>query len=87
MGLSVCRIAIIARLRSLCSFLRSAVDSTLGVLPRIAATFLITFLTVGLITFNSMSANGFANKADVVAITAMPPVVVIAPALGIAWMI
>ena len=52
--------------------------------PRIAAIFLITFLTVGLTALSTKSANGFANSADVVATTAMPPVVVIDPAVGIA---
>ena len=59
-------------------------DSTGVFFPRIAAIFLITFLTVGLTALSTKSANGFANSADVVATTAMPPVVVIDPAVGIA---
>tara|TARA_B100000073_G_scaffold225609_1_gene188062 strand:+ start:5458 stop:5622 length:165 start_codon:yes stop_codon:yes gene_type:complete len=35
----------------------------------------ITFFTVGLISLNNKSANGFANNADVVATTAIDAVV------------
>ena len=54
-----------------------------GVLPLIVAIFFITFLIVGLITFNNRSAKGFANSAEVVATTAMDAVAVTAPAVGI----
>ena len=62
--------------------MRSDTDITLTCFPRMAAIFLITFFTTGLTTFKSMSANGFASSADVVATAAIDPVVVIIPALG-----
>jgi hypothetical protein len=48
---------------------------------------LITFLVTGLTTLKRISAKGFANKAEVVATTAIPAVVVIVPAGGIALII
>ena len=72
----------IASFRIRCSARRSDTDSTLGFLPLIAATFFRTFFTVGLITFNKISAKGFASSAEVVATTAIPPVVITVPVGG-----
>tara|TARA_B100000405_G_scaffold104298_1_gene72880 strand:+ start:654 stop:821 length:168 start_codon:yes stop_codon:yes gene_type:complete len=47
-------------------------------LPSIFLIFAIIFLTIGLISFSKMSETGLASNADVVAVTAMTAVEVIA---------
>ena len=61
----------------LCSALLYRQD--LHLFPLIEATFFRTFFTVGLITLRRMSAKGLASSADVVATTAIPPVVITVP--------